>query len=67
MTTFGIGKLVIRGNGYDLFHSSITLPDQLKTKLRHAAETGEPYASGDRLYTLKDKIAIDLTKDKILR
>ncbi|ALQ49383.1 hypothetical protein ATN83_p10005 (plasmid) [Raoultella ornithinolytica] len=44
MTTFGIGKLVIRGNGYDLFHSSITLPDQLKTKLRHAAETGEPYA-----------------------
>ncbi|MCW2456965.1 UNVERIFIED_ORG: hypothetical protein M2414_004726 [Rahnella aquatilis] len=26
-------------------------------KFRHAAETGEPYAEFDRLYTLKNKIS----------
>lgn len=58
-TAFGKGKRVICVSGYDLYHSlshGIALPDLLEAKLRHAAETGEPYAEFDRLYTLKDKI-----------
>lgn len=59
LTAFGKGKRVICVSGYDLYHSlrhGIALPDLLEAKLRHAAETGEPYAEFDRLYTLKDKI-----------
>lgn len=59
LTAFGKGKRVICVSGYDLYHSlshGIALPDLLESKLRHAAETGEPYAEFDRLYTLKDKI-----------
>lgn len=59
LTAFGKGKRVICVSGYDLYHSlsyGIALPDQLEARLRHAAETGEPYAEFDRLYTLKDKI-----------
>ncbi|PQZ03080.1 DUF3644 domain-containing protein, partial [Cronobacter sakazakii] len=53
------GKRVICVSGYDLYHSlshGIALPDLLEAKVRHAAETGEPYAQFDRLYTFKDKI-----------
>ncbi|EMM6471999.1 restriction endonuclease [Enterobacter ludwigii] len=60
LTAFGKGKRVICVSGYDLYHSlnqRIALPDLLDAKLRHAAETGEPYAQFDRLYTLKDKIS----------
>lgn len=59
LTAFGKGKRVICVSGYDLYHSlshGIALPDLLEAKLRHAAETGEPYAEFDKLYTLKDKI-----------
>jgi hypothetical protein len=59
LTAFGKGKRVICVSGYDLYHSlshGIALPDLLEAKLRHAAETGEPYAAFDRLYTLKNKI-----------
>lgn len=59
LTAFGKGKRVICVSGYDLYHSlsyGIALPDLLEAKLRHAAETGEPYAELDRLYPLKDKI-----------
>lgn len=59
LTAFGKGKRVICVSGYDLYHSlsqGIALPELLDAKLRHAAETGEPYAEFDRLYTLKDKI-----------
>jgi len=57
LTAFGKGKRVICVSGYDLYHSlshRIALPDLLEAKLRHAAETGEPYAEFDRLYTLKN-------------
>lgn len=56
LTAFVKGKRVICVSGYDLYHSlshGIALPDLLDAKLRHAAETGEPYAQFDRLYTLK--------------
>ncbi len=56
----GKGKRVICVSGYDLYHSlshGIALPDLLDAKLRHAAETGEPYAQFDRLYTLKGIIS----------
>lgn len=59
LTAFGKGKRVICVSGYDLYHSlshGIALPELLEAKLRHAAETGEPYAEFDRLYTLKNKI-----------
>lgn len=59
LTAFGKGKRVICVSGYDLYHSlsnGIALPDLLVAKLRHASETGEPYAEFDRLYTLKEKI-----------
>lgn len=59
LTAFGKGKRVICVSGYDLYHSlshGIALPDLLEAKLRHAAETGEPYAEFDRLFSLKDKI-----------
>ncbi|SAU96511.1 Uncharacterised protein [Klebsiella pneumoniae] len=59
LTAFGKGKRVICISGYDLYHSlshGIALPDLLEAKLRHAAETGEPYAEFDRLYTLRDRI-----------
>lgn len=59
LTAFGKGKRVICVCGYDLYHSlshGIALPDRLETWLLHAAETGEPYAEFDRLYTLKDKM-----------
>ncbi|ELQ6023003.1 restriction endonuclease [Cronobacter turicensis] len=59
LTAFGKGKRVICVSGYDLYHSlshGIALPDLLEAKVRHAAETGEPYAQFDRLYTFKDKI-----------
>ncbi|HBY5321831.1 TPA: hypothetical protein MIX47_28445 [Klebsiella pneumoniae] len=60
LTAFGKGKRVICVIGYDLYHSlshGIALPDLLDAKLRHAAETGEPYAQFDRLYTLKGIIS----------
>lgn len=60
LTAFGKGKRVICVSGYDLYHSlshGIALPDLLDAKLRHAAETGEPYAQFDRLYTLKGIIS----------
>ena len=56
LTAFVKGKRVICVSGYDLYHSlshGIALPDLLDAKLRHAAETGEPYAQFDMLYTLK--------------
>ena len=56
LTAFVKGKRVICVSGYDRYHSlshGIALPDLLDAKLRHAAETGEPYAQFDRLYTLK--------------
>ena len=59
LAAFGKGKRVICVSGYDLYHSlshRIALPDLLEAKLRHAAETGEPYAEFDRLYTLKNKL-----------
>jgi hypothetical protein len=40
-----------------IFIIRIALRDLLDAKLRHAAETGEPYAEFDRLYTLKNKIS----------
>ena len=60
LTAFGKGKRVICVSGCDLYHSlshGIALPDLLDAKLRHAAETGEPYAQFDRLYTLKGIIS----------
>jgi len=57
LTAFGKGKRVICVSGYDLYHSlksGIALPVLLEAKLRHAAETGEPYAEFDRLYSLKN-------------
>ena len=60
LTAFVKGKRVICVSGYDLYHSlshGIALPDLLDAKLRHAAETGEPYAQFDRLYTLKGIIS----------
>lgn len=45
-------------SGYDLYHSlsyGIAQPGLLEAKLRHAAETGVPYAEFDRLYALKEK------------
>ncbi|EOZ9299975.1 restriction endonuclease [Enterobacter kobei] len=59
LTAFGKGKRVICVSGYDLYHSlshGIALPDLLDAKLRHAAETGEPYARFDRLHNLKDRL-----------
>lgn len=59
LMAFGKGKRVICVSGYDLYHSlcqGIALPDLLEAKLRHAAETGEPYAQFYRLYALKKKI-----------
>ncbi|EPP9832019.1 restriction endonuclease [Klebsiella pneumoniae] len=56
LTAFVKGKRVICVSGYDLYHSlshGIALPDLLDAKLRHAAETGEPHAQFDMLYTLK--------------
>lgn len=58
LTAFGKGKRVICVSGYDLYHSlshGIALSNLLEAKLRHAAETGEPFADFDRLYTLKNK------------
>lgn len=52
LTAFGKGKRVICVSGYDLYHSlshGIALPDLLDAKLRHAAETGEPYGGRFRL------------------
>lgn len=60
LTAFGKGKRVICVSGYDLFHSlshGIALPELIEAKLRHAAETGEPYAEFDRLYTFKNKLS----------
>lgn len=59
LTAFGKGRRVICVSGYDLYHSlshGIALPDLLDAKLRHAAETGEPFAEIDRLFALKDRI-----------
>jgi hypothetical protein len=58
LTAFGQGKRVICVSGYDLYHSlshGIPLPDLLDARVRHAAETGEPYAEFDRLYALKNQ------------
>ncbi|MQL47346.1 DUF3644 domain-containing protein [Photorhabdus khanii] len=55
MTAFGKGKRVICVSGYDLYHSlkgGIPFPLLLEAKLRHAAETGEPFAEFDRLYMI---------------
>ncbi|MFV1174410.1 restriction endonuclease, partial [Klebsiella pneumoniae] len=60
LDAWGRGKKVICVSGYDLYHSlshGIALPDLLDAKLRHAAETGEPYAQFDRLYTRKGIIS----------
>ena len=59
LAAFGKGKRVICVSGYDLYHSlshRIALPELLDAKLRHAVETGEPYAEFNRLYILKDKL-----------
>lgn len=59
LTSFGKGKRAICGSGYDLYHSlshEIAVPELLEAKLRHAAQTGEPYAEFDRLFTLTNKI-----------
>ncbi|KAA1192979.1 restriction endonuclease [Photorhabdus heterorhabditis] len=55
MMAFGKGKRVICVSGYDLYHSlkkEIPFPLLLEAKLRHATETGEPFAEFDRLYTI---------------
>lgn len=59
LTAFGKGKRVICVSGYDLYHSlsqGIALPELLEAKLRHAAETGEPYAEFDKIYTFKNSL-----------
>ena len=59
LTPCGKEIRVICVTGFDLYHSlshCIALPDKLEAKLRHAADTAEPYAEFDRLYPLKDKI-----------
>ncbi len=56
LTAFGKGKRVICVSSYDLYHSlknQVPLPVLLEAKLRHAAETGEPYGEYDRLNMLK--------------
>lgn len=56
LTAFVKGKRVICVSGYDLYHSlshGIALPDLLDAKLRHAAETGEPYAQFDGFTLLR--------------
>ncbi|HEI6739887.1 TPA: restriction endonuclease [Yersinia enterocolitica] len=61
LTAFGKGKRVIGVDGYDLYHSlkkGIPFPLLLEAKVRHAAETGEPFVRFDQLAILTSVVGV---------
>lgn len=52
-----VDDYLIPGKNFDKLTPGLPLPELLEAELRHAAESGEPYAEFDRLYTLKNKLS----------